>query len=678
MNMYLRVVKKWIALCITISIIILFAAVYGNSARNAYAQAIATEPAVPTPAVTSGSKIEVLSPHFSVEQTTFSDGTQVSGYIINGPPAPLPEYEAERLASITPIVNATVLPNFPSYNWVLGCSAVSGAMIAGYYDRGVYQNVYTGPANGGVMPLTDTSWPTWSDGSVTYPNNPLIASHMGVDGRATRGTIDDYWISYRSVLNDPYVTHGWTQHSWGTAIGDYMKTSHTAAPYNNADGSTKFYNYTNSGSKLTCSYMVSSGIADKDGTYGRKLFYEARGYKVTDCYNQNTDNRYVGGFSLANFKAEIDAGHPVILNLYGHSVVGYGYDGSTIYIRDTWDNDPNHTYTMPWGGSYEGMSLMSVSIVRLTPAAHSKRLYMPMVIKPRPPNQSPTDILLSNNKIMENQPINTVIGSLSTLDPNAGDKFTYSLVSGVGDTGNASFNISGNQLRSSVIFNYENQNSYSIRIRATDQGSLFFDKVFTITITSAGEGVQILPNQSHYVDSVDYLHIVGEVQNNTGNTLRFVRLNANIYNSSGQLLDTEYTYTWLDNLPAWDKTCFEVLMPQPAGWSYYELETPTYWTDGQSLPNLTVLNVSGSYDSTFGWYTIIGQVRNDHGIRVEYVSPVGTLYNAAGVVIGCDFTYVDSTHLDPNQISAFEMYFFGRDYSDAASYRLQVDGDPAK
>jgi len=39
-----------------------------------------------------------------------------------------------------------------------------------------------------------------------------------------------------------------------------------------------------------------------DGTYGRKLFYEARGYTVTDCYNQKTDNN-AGGFTFAMYKA---------------------------------------------------------------------------------------------------------------------------------------------------------------------------------------------------------------------------------------------------------------------------------------------------------------------------------------------------------------------------------------
>ncbi len=189
-------------------------------------------------------------------------------------------------------------------------------------------------------------------------------------------------------------------------------------------------------------------------------------------------------------------------------------------------------------------------------------------------------------------------------------------------------------------------------------------------------GVYILNNHSDYVDSIGYLHIAGEVQNNTANHLRFVKITANIFNGDGQLLNTDFTYIHLGNLPAGDRTCFHILLEEPASWSYYEFEAPTYWTDGEPLPNLVVFNDSGSYNSTFGWYEIIGQVRNDHGTRVEYVSPVGTVYNASGIVLGCDFTYVNSSHLEPGQTSSFKMTFSGRDYANVTSYRLQVDGNP--
>ena len=198
----------------------------------------------------------------------------------------------------------------------------------------------------------------------------------------------------------------------------------------------------------------------------------------------------------------------------------------------------------------------------------------------------------------------------------------------------------------------------------------------TPTPTLPLTGVYILENHSYYVSSGGYLNIFGEVQNNTADHLRLVKISVNVFNGSGQLLDTGSTYTRLDNLPAGNKTCFCIVLQEPANWSYYEFEPPSYRTGGEPLPHLTVLNDSGSYDPTLRWYEIIGQVRNDHGTRVEYVGLVGTVYNTPGAVIGCSSTSVNATHLDPGQISSFKMIFLGRDYADVVSYRLQVEGNP--
>lgn len=367
-----------------VSIFALVLSMTGNLSQPAYAQ---ETPPGPDSEEFLHPEVEVVSPYLSIVHQTMADGKAVSGYVINGPPAPPPGFERESNASIQLSPSAVSLTNFPSYKWVFGCSAVSGAMIAAYYDRGAYPNMYTGRTNGGLMPLTDTSWPTWPvdasdpDDIHRYPNNPLIASHKDIDGRGTKGSIDDYWVSYLSIENDPYIG-SWTQHTWETAIGDYMKTSQSASPYLNRDGSTVFYTYTSNPKRFTCSDMEFYIKDDEDGTYGRKLFYEARGYTVTDCYNQNTDNN-AGGFSLADFKAEIDAGHPVLLNLAGHSIVGFGYDGSTVFLRDTWDNDPAQIYkSMQWGGSYDGMDLLSVSIVHLQASTLVNKVFLPLVMKP--------------------------------------------------------------------------------------------------------------------------------------------------------------------------------------------------------------------------------------------------------------------------------------------------------
>lgn len=189
------------------------------------------------------------------------------------------------------------------------------------------------------------------------------------------------------------------------------------------------------------------------------------------------------------------------------------------------------------------------------------------------------------------------------------------------------------------------------------------------------QGVYILPNHSYYTGQ-GYLWVGGEVQNNTSDYLQYVKIAVNIFSSDNQLVDTRYTYVHLNNLSPGEKTCFKIWFSQePGGWSYYRFEVPSYWTKGNLPPNLALLTSSGSYN-TDGSYTILGQVRNDQGTTVEYVSVIGTLYNAAGTVIGCGNTYVNSTDLDPDQTSSFKMKFWSwyRDHADVASYRLQADG----
>ena len=102
-------------------------------------------------------------------------------------------------------------------------------------------------------------------------------------------------------------------------------------------------------------------------------------------------------------------------------------------------------------------------------------------------NSAPTDVALSNSTVLENQATGTVVGTFSTTDPNSGDTFTYTLVNGGGSGDNGSFSVVGNTLRTAASFNYETKNSYSIRVRTTDQGGLPYEEAFTINVTNVNE-----------------------------------------------------------------------------------------------------------------------------------------------------------------------------------------------
>ncbi len=103
-------------------------------------------------------------------------------------------------------------------------------------------------------------------------------------------------------------------------------------------------------------------------------------------------------------------------------------------------------------------------------------------------NAAPTNLALAPSSVAENAALNTTVGTLSSTDGNSGDTFTYTLVTGAGSADNASFNISGSTLRTSAVFDFETRNTYNIRVRTTDQGSLTFEKALVVTITDVAEG----------------------------------------------------------------------------------------------------------------------------------------------------------------------------------------------
>ena len=63
------------------------------------------------------------------------------------------------------------------------------------------------------------------------------------------------------------------------------------------------------------------------------------------------------------------------------------------------------------------------------------------VCRAMPPNLAPTALALNPSSVAENAGANATVGTFTTTDPNAGNTFTYTLVTGTGSTDNGSFNI---------------------------------------------------------------------------------------------------------------------------------------------------------------------------------------------------------------------------------------------
>jgi hypothetical protein len=96
-----------------------------------------------------------------------------------------------------------------------------------------------------------------------------------------------------------------------------------------------------------------------------------------------------------------------------------------------------------------------------------------------PVNDDPTNIALSAAEIDVTAGINGVVATISTTDSDD-TSFTYTLVTGPGDTDNGLFNINGTQLRANDADMAVG--SYSIRLKTDDGNGGIFEKSFTLTV----------------------------------------------------------------------------------------------------------------------------------------------------------------------------------------------------
>jgi uncharacterized delta-60 repeat protein len=217
------------------------------------------------------------------------------------------------------------------------------------------------------------------------------------------------------------------------------------------------------------------------------------------------------------------------------------------------------------------------------------------------PNFPPEAILLSNSTILENQPAGSVVGTLKAADPNEGDTHTFTLVSGSGDADNPSFTIEGAVLKTAAVFSYAEQDSFSIRARATDDQGAYLEKVFTILVIGSPPGGQLHLHPSF--DTVPALNgpVTGAVEQIDGGIV-VVGSFTEVYGTArGRIArfhaDGSLDSSFMDNLAGANGHVRAVALQGDGkiviGGNFTEV-------NGTPRQRIARLNADGSLDATFG------------------------------------------------------------------------------
>jgi hypothetical protein len=265
--------------------------------------------------------------------------------------------------------------------------------------------------------------------------------------------------------------------------------------------------------------IVAGTWTATDGTYSIGALRGGSSYTVefdptcpeyrTEWYDNEPDSSQaeavavVAGEETGNIDALLEeAGKPTDIVLSNESVAERQSAGTTVGILTTTDSDSvSFIYSLVSGEGDTGNGAFGVSGDQLRTAAildfetqgsFSIRVRTTdgdgfwyeeaFTVTVTDANDPPTDLALSPSSVLENEPSGTTVGSFTTTDQDAGETFTYTLVTGTGDADNGSFTISGDELLTADSFDFETKASYAIRVRTTDGGGLWYEEAFTVAV----------------------------------------------------------------------------------------------------------------------------------------------------------------------------------------------------
>jgi gliding motility-associated-like protein len=210
---------------------------------------------------------------------------------------------------------------------------------------------------------------------------------------------------------------------------------------------------------------------------------------------------------------------------------GFSIVGTTLQTNAVLDYDTQNTFSIRIRSTDNGS----------VPLAYEKAF----TINVADQNFAPTDIALSNDNVDENQATGTVVGTYTTVDPDLSNSHGYSLVPGTGDVDNTSFRIVGNELSTNAVFDYETQNTFSIRVRTTDDGtgSLTYEEIFTITINDlndAPDDISLSNNTVNEGEPVGTLvGLLTSLDQDAGDSHTYSLVAGNVDNVSFQIVGNE-------------------------------------------------------------------------------------------------------------------------------------------
>ena len=196
-------------------------------------------------------------------------------------------------------------------------------------------------------------------------------------------------------------------------------------------------------------------------------------------------------------------------------------------------------------------------------------------------------------------------------------------------------------------------------------------------LVHAAADVQILSHSSFY-NSLDYLYVVGEVENAGDIATEFTKVSATFYDDSVHLIGTRTGYATLDVLLPGRKSPFAVILEPEEGAmdvNRYELSVEYLEYDETKEQALEILSSEQSVD-VLDYLHVTGEIKNTGATTAQDVIVIATFYDSTGTVVGRNWEWASPSDIGADQTATFDVELIhSEQIAKVASYSLTAEAE---
>ena len=180
----------------------------------------------------------------------------------------------------------------------------------------------------------------------------------------------------------------------------------------------------------------------------------------------------------------------------------------------------------------------------------------------------------------------------------------------------------------------------------------------TPTPTATPGGGLAVENYQTYVDGqAGGLHVIGEIVNGETGIMSFLRANITLL-QNGQPVYNQTQTSMVFALRPGERAPFDASLGTPPNYTSYTIDASGQTSTSDPVDQFTILS-QRTFTETTNTLALVGELRNDTGGNVTFVTVTGTFYQASGLVWRAGQSYTMLGRLAAGQRTPFKLTAYG-------------------